>query len=307
MSIARSALLKAAQSQWLADQMSRRSFAKRAIRKFMPGEELEDCLAACRQLADRGRGAIVTQLGENLTSLADATAVRDHYLQLLGTIQTRALPAAPSVKPSQLGLDLSFDTCLEYLNVLADRAQTANTMLWIDMEDSKYVDRTIDLFRKVRAKHERIGLAIQAYLRRTPADLQSLLPLKPTIRLVKGAYAEPADLAFPEKRDTDEAFYQLSRTMLAATKDGARLIAGTHDMTLIRRMAAAAEELGVKKDQWEVHMLYGIRTAEQEALHAEGRVVRTLISYGKHWFKWYMRRLAERPANVWFVVKSMVA
>ena len=306
MSLARSLLLRASRSRWLADQMSRRAFARRAVRRFMPGEDISEALSACATLKAEGFGTVLTQLGENLTTLAEADAVRDHYLGLFGQIRSRDLPVHVSVKPTQLGLDLSADACAAHLLVLAGRAEATGSWLWLDMEDASYVDRTLGLYRSLRARHERVGLCLQAYLRRTPADLAALLPLNPAIRLVKGAYAEPAHIAFPDKRDTDLAFFDLSVKLLAAAAKGeAYAVLGTHDLTLLRRLTARASELGVKDGAYEIHMLYGIRSADQRALLREGRAVRTLISYGRSWFPWYMRRLAERPANVWFVVRSM--
>ena len=308
MSIARSALLSAARSKWLADQVTRRSFTRRAVRRFMPGEKLEDALQATATQAGENIGAILTQLGENLTSLAAADQVREHYLGVLEQIGTRSLPAEVSVKPTQLGLDLSVDACLASLDALCARANKIGTTLWVDMEDSSYVDRTLDLYRRLKAKHQRVGIAIQAYLRRTPADIAALLPLKPTIRLVKGAYAEKPEIAFPVKADVDAAYYQLGCDILAAVaKGGGVLILGTHDIPLIGRLTTKAAELGVKDGQYEIHMLYGVRSSEQRMLAKDGRKVRCLISYGSAWFAWYMRRLAERPANVWFVLKSLLS
>lgn len=307
MSIARSVLLRASRSKWLAAQMSSRTFARRAVKKFMPGEDVAAALDEAATLAGRNLGTVITQLGENLTTLAEADAVRDHYLGVLGTIKERALTTVVSVKPTQLGLDLSADACFANIDALAARAQGAGGMLWIDMEDASYVDRTLGLYRKLKAKHDNVGLCLQAYLRRTPADLDSLLPLKPAIRLVKGAYAEAPHVAFPVKRDVDLAFYALAETLLAAAaKDMALPVFGTHDMGLIERIAGRATALGVTIGRWELHMLYGIRSQDQQALAANGHTVRCLISYGSAWFAWYMRRLAERPANVWFVVKSML-
>lgn len=307
MSLARSALLRASRSRWLADQMARRAFARRAVKRFMPGERVEDAVEASAALAREGLGAILTQLGENLTSLAEADAVREHYLGVLDTIKARALPAEVSVKPTQLGLDLSADACFANLDALAARANAVGTTLWIDMEDSSYVDRTLELYRKLRARHQKVGVCLQAYLRRTPADLAALLPLKPAIRLVKGAYAERPEVAFPTKADVDEAYYRLGADLLAAAaRGGATVVLGTHDLGLLGRLTTRAAELGVKDGAYEVHMLYGIRSSEQRTLVRDGRRVRCLISYGNAWFAWYMRRLAERPANVWFVLRSLL-
>lgn len=308
MSLARSLLLRAAESPWLARQMSERAFAQRAVRRFMPGETLDAALAAAEALAAQGLGTLVTQLGEGIRLETEATAVRDHYLDVFDRIRARGLPTWISVKPTQLGIDLSLDACRAHLLALADRAEQTGSVLWIDMEESSYVDRTLELYRQVHARHPRAGLALQAYLRRTPGDLDALLPLRPTIRLVKGAYAEPAAMAFPAKREVDLAYYALGRRLLeAASRGEATPIFGTHDMVLVDRLVAAARELGVPDGKYEIHMLYGIATASQHALVGHGRTVRTLISYGSAWFKWYMRRLAERPANVWFAMKSVVS
>ncbi|HLG05647.1 MAG TPA: proline dehydrogenase family protein [Gemmatimonadales bacterium] len=305
-SIARTALLRLSKSEWLATRVMRRPFALRAVRKFMPGEELSDALAAAAALAPLGLGALLTKLGENLTAEPEASAVRDHYLDAFDRIRARNLDAHVSVKATQLGLDFSQRHCAEHLNVLAQKAEDGGTYLWLDMEDSSYVDRTIELYRGLRERHPKVGLAIQAYLRRTPRDLAALRPLRPTIRLVKGAYSEPAGVAFPAKRDVDQAYYDIAVELLRAAANGeVRPIFGTHDMALVDRIVSRAGELGVTNGRYEIHMLYGIRMADQKALAAGGRVVKTLISYGSSWFPWYLRRLAERPANVWFVARSM--
>jgi proline dehydrogenase len=306
MSIARQTLLRLSKSRWLAERVLNRPFAKRAVKRFMPGEELEDALAAAQALTADRLGTVLTKLGENLTAESDADAVRDHYLEVFDQVKSRGLPAHVSVKPTQLGLDFSQSRCVEHLTTLAQQAEATGVYFWLDMEDSSYVDRTLALYRKLRGKHEMVGLAMQAYLRRTPQDLAALLPIRPTVRLVKGAYAEPAHVAFPAKRDTDFSYYELASQLLdAAAKGAAFPIFGTHDMTLVERIVAKANSLGVKNDRFEIHMLYGIRMAEQKDLAARGQTVKTLISYGSSWFPWYMRRLAERPANVWFVAKSM--
>jgi proline dehydrogenase len=307
-SLARSALLKMSKSTQLAGFVMKSRFGRHAVKRFMPGEELSDALAASQSLAADRLGTIVTRLGENLASPEEADAVREHYLSVLSEIAARKLDSHISVKPTQLGLDFSFDRCAGHLEALAEKAEATGTIFWIDMEDSSYVDRTLDLYRRLKAKYPRVGLAIQAYLRRTPADLASLVPLRPIIRLVKGAYAEPAHLAFPAKRDTDLAYYDLASELLGhAAKGQALPIFGTHDLPLVERIITKAGSLGVKDDGYEIHMLYGIRMGEQKALAARGRTVKTLISYGSSWFPWYMRRLAERPANVWFVARSLLS
>ena len=306
MSLPRRLLLRASHSAWLADQLRRRAFFRRAVRRFMPGEELVDALTAVAALGTSGIGTILTQLGENITSRAEADAVRDHYLSVLDQVQARKLPTQISVKLTQLGLDVDRAACEARLRALVARAAEQQATLWIDMEDSTYTDVTLETFKSMRAERSNVGLALQAYLRRTAADLEGLLPLAPTIRLVKGAYNEPASVAFPQKRDVDAQFYQLAGTLLAQTKRGARPVFGTHDLGLIARIRGRAAELGAPPGSFEVHMLYGIRTSEQRALAAQGVPVRVLVSYGRAWFAWYMRRLAERPANVWFVLRSLL-
>jgi proline dehydrogenase len=307
MTIGRKILLAAAKSEFLGRQATNRWFAKKAVKKFMPGEAPEDALDAAAVLSREGRGTVFTKLGENITRLDEAEAVRDHYLWLFDQIRERGLPGQVSVKPTQLGLDLSRDACAAHLRVLALKAESTGLLLWIDMEDSSYVDRTLQLYSELKAEYPSIGIAIQAYLKRTPADIERLLPLKPIIRLVKGAYAEPAHIAFAEKRDTDFAYFDLAVRMLQAAASGDCMpIFGTHDIPMVERIVKRAAEIGVPDGKYEIHMLYGVREADQRRLRSEGRVVKTLISYGSSWYKWYMRRLAERPANVWFVVRSML-
>ena len=306
MRIGRTILLAAARNKALNAFALRSSVVKRATRRFMPGETAADALDAGAAIAATGRGLILTQLGEAITRADEAVAVRDHYLSLFDDIQRRSLDAQVSVKPTQLGLDLSREQCAKHLDALAAKAESSGSALWLDMEDATYVDRTLDLYVELKSRHPRTGLALQAYLYRTPADVERLLPFKPVIRLVKGAYDEASTVAYPKKADTDRAYEEIAGRMLeAARSGGCTPIFGTHDVALIERIARRAESLGVEKGRYEIHMLYGIRDAEQRRLVGEGHRVKTLISYGASWYKWYMRRLAERPANVWFVARSM--
>lgn len=305
MSIGRSILLAAAKSQALNTFALKSRVVKRATKAFMPGERPEDALDAGAALVKDGRTLLYTKLGEAITSIGEADAVRDHYLWFFDQLKSRKLAAHVSIKPTQLGLDQSEAKCLEHCLALAAKAESVGSALWIDMEDSTYVDRTMVLYEQVKAKHPSTGLALQAYLFRTPKDLERLRPLKPIIRLVKGAYAEPANVAFPKKSDTDAAYEQISRTMLDWARTGeCTPILGTHDIALIERLIKYADSIGLAKGKYEIHMLYGIREPEQARFRKEGHAVATLISYGNAWFRWYMRRLAERPANVLFVAKS---
>ena len=263
----------------------------------MPGEDVADAFRAAQEFAVNGLGTVFTELGERVTSAAECDGVRDHYMAVLERIARDKVPTHISVKLTHLGLDIDRDACIARVNTLAKRADEIGSFFWIDMEESNYVDATLDVFRAARAKNEKVGVCLQSYLRRTPADVEKLLPLKPAIRLVKGAYREPADIAYPKKSDTDQAYYDIAVRLM---QGGAFTVLGTHDLKLLERIRNAAGAA-----PYEVHMLYGIQSAAQRALAAAGVKVRVLISYGSNWYPWYVRRLAERPANVWFVVKNM--
>jgi proline dehydrogenase len=306
MSLSRSLLLRASRSPWLADQVRRRTFTRRAVQRFMPGEELEAALRAAATLAQSRIGTVLTNLGERVTSSAEATAVEEHYRTVVGAIRTRGLPAHVSVKLTHLGLTLDPEACARNVDALAGAAAAAGSFLWIDMEESEYVDATLALFRRVRAAHAEVGVCLQAYLHRTPADLDALAPLSAAIRLVKGAYREPPSVALPKKADVDAAYAMLSERLLAQRAAGGPAPAfGTHDLKLVEHVRARAAALGIPANGFEIHMLYGIKSAELRRLAHAGAATRVLISYGTHWFPWYMRRLAERPANVWFVVRNI--
>ena len=308
MTILRNTLLRAADSRWLARNLPTWPFARRAVRKFMPGETLAAALDAAADLARAGVGTVVTELGENVTTLAQAEAEARSYRATLDEIARRGLACEPSIKLTHLGLDLRRDACETLALELAAYAAQKNNFLWIDMEGSAYTEVTIEIFRRVHARVPGVGLALQAYLRRTPQDLTALLPLDPAIRIVKGAYAEPAAIALASKREVDLQYLALARTLLEAKAGGraVRLVCGTHDLPLMQRIQSAAGAFGLARDAWEIHMLYGIRTPELRQLAAAGHVAKVLISYGSAWFAWYMRRLAERPANVLFALRSLV-
>src|SRR5438445_4606016 len=237
MSIARKVLLAASTNAWLRDRATKTPFVRRSMSKFMPGERVEDAMAASAQQQKFGIGTIFTRLGENLTRVEDAEDVTRHYLDVLDKVKAAALDAQISVKPTQLGLDLDKELCFRNLERLVDRAAERNNFVWIDMESSPYVDPTLDLFRRTRARSPRIGIALQAYLHRTAKDVESLLPLGSAIRLVKGAYLEPESVAFPKKADVDENFYKIACRLLGdeAQKAGCLLHIATHDPHLVDR------------------------------------------------------------------------
>jgi proline dehydrogenase len=250
---------------------------------------------------------VLTELGEQVTSRTEAEAVRDHYLGVFDRIRRRTLPAHVSVKLTHLGLEGDRDACVRDVLALAAKAEQSRSVLWIDMEESRYVDATLDVYRRVKGEWANVGVCLQAYLRRTAADLEGLFALAPAIRLVKGAYNEPADVAFPRKRDVDANYFKLAvRLLTEAARQRAKPVFGTHDFGLVARIREAAAALALDGGSYEFHLLYGIRAAQQRALAAQGVGVRVLISYGSAWFAWYMRRLAERPANVWFVLRNLV-
>jgi proline dehydrogenase len=309
MSLARSLLIRASRSRWLERQVRRRAFTRRAVRRFMPGEGLEDALGAAARLASGGIGTVLTCLGERVATPEEAAGVCEHYRAVLDTVRERALPSQVSVKLTHLGLDVDREGCARHVLSLAARAAAHGSTLWIDMEESHYVDATLDVYRRALAAHRTVGVCLQAYLHRTPADLDALLPHGPSIRLVKGAYREPPSVALARRADVDARYLELAdRLLAAAARPEPRTLPvfGTHDMRLVREIRRRALGAGVPARAYEVHMLYGIRADDQRALAADGCAVRTLISYGTAWFPWYMRRLAEKPSNVWFVVRSVV-
>jgi proline dehydrogenase len=294
---------------WLRDHATKTAFVRRSVSAFMPGETLQDAMGAAAAQERQGLGTIFTKLGENVTRASEADEVTHHYLDALDRISAAGLRAQISVKPTQLGLDLDNEMCFRNLQQLVSHAEKRNNFVWIDMESSPYVDPTIELFKRARAVSSRVGIALQAYLFRTAQDIEALMPLGSAIRLVKGAYLEPASVAFPKKADVDENFYKLACRMLAADaqRAGGLLHIATHDPRLADRLSAFIDQNGVPTSAYEFAMLYGIQRPLQQRLVASGRPLRVLIAYGDYWFPWYMRRLAERPANVWFVVKNVFA
>ena len=310
MSVSRKVLLAMSTSSFLREQATKRQFVRRSVSAFMPGETIGDALAAAAALKPQRITTILTRLGEGVTKLDEAERVTEHYLDVLDKVKAAGLDAEISVKPTQLGLDLDAGQCQRNLDRICEKGQrVGNVPVWIDMENSPYVDPTLTLFRKSRERGTGIGLAIQAYLYRSAKDLESLIPLGPAIRIVKGAYLEPAEVAYPKKSDVDENFYTLCARLMQedAQKAGTLLHIATHDVALADRLIAFIDQRKVPASAYEFAMLYGIQRGQQQRLAQSGRRVRVLISYGEYWYPWYMRRLAERPANVTFVLKNLFA
>jgi proline dehydrogenase len=307
MSVMRKVLLAGSGNVWLREKAMRWGFVRRSVSTFMPGERAEDALEAAQVLKGKGINTILTRLGESLAGAEDSKAVADHYVQVMDMIAERGLDAQISVKPTQLAYDQDKEMCFRHLTRLLDHAKLRNNIIWIDMESSEYVDGTIALFKRGREYSDRIGIAIQAYLFRTEKDLEALIPLGCHIRMVKGAYLEPPAVAYPDKKDVDEAYFRHTARLLQpdALAAGTIVHIATHDMSLVERLRAVIRERKVPKSHYEFAMLFGIQRGAQQQLVSEGESLRVLISYGEFWFPWYMRRLAERPANVWFVLKNL--
>ena len=284
MTLARDAVLWAAENRWLREHLPRYRFVRRSVRRFMPGETLDDAIGAATGLRERNLPTMFTALGENVTELSDARRVVEGYRDAYDRVAAAGLDTEFSVKPSHLGLDQDRGTALANLEELATTAADHDNWLWLDMESAAYVDGTLELYRKLRAGHPNVGVCLQAYLKRTAGDIDSLMPLDPTIRLVKGAYREPRELVFGSREVIDAL--------------------GTHDVGLIRQLESDTGG----HDGFEVHMLFGIRQADLLRMAAEGYGARSLISYGTHWYPWFMRRIAEKPVeNTLLALRNLVA
>ena len=301
----RSALLWASQSPRMERIVRASRFTRPMVRRFMPGESLEEAIAACVALRAEGTPTILTALGENITTDAAADATVAEYERLFAAVKREKLDTHVSIKLTQFGWDVDRKRAMERVRRMLKLAETNGTVMPIDIEYSTYVDSTIECYETLARESKSVGLCLQAYLHRTPADLKRLLPLPPYIRLVKGAYREKPEVALQGRRAVDPAYQALALELLRAHKSGARVVFGTHDVPLIERIRAAAREIGVPDSAYEVQMLYGIQDAGRKKLAAEGMKTRVLISYGKAWYPWFMRRLAEKPSNVLMIARNL--
>jgi proline dehydrogenase len=290
----RAGLLALAGNRWLGSRLPRSAVGRRMARRFIPGERLEDAVEAASRLRAAGLASVLTHLGEDVNSGGGADAAASGYESALGALAAAGLEPQVSVKPTHLGLALDAESTLERIDGLARAAAVDSGFVWIDMEGSAYTEATVAIYERLRAAHPNVGLCLQAYLKRTPDDVDRLLPLKPSIRLVKGAYREPSSTALTDKKDVDRVYAELAQRL---REGGAMVGLATHDIELLERIGGDSE----------VQMLYGIRTDQQRRLAASGRRVRVLVSYGSEWFAWYMRRLAERPANLLFALRAVAA
>jgi proline dehydrogenase len=298
----RATFLALSRSQRLQRAALRTRVLRRAALRFVAGEDLSDALDAVRRLNAAGLSATLDFLGEGVTSAARAQASGEAYGSILDAIRHSGVQSHLSLKLTQLGLDVDTALCRTILARILERAK--ETFVRIDMESSLYTDRTLRLFEDLwAAGYRNVGVVIQSYLRRSAADVERLMALGARVRLVKGAYAEPPSVAFPRKRDVDENFARLSEQLLLR---GTYPAIATHDERLIEHAIRTAAAHGVSTDRFEFQMLYGIRRDLQAQLRRRGYRVRIYVPFGNEWYPYFMRRLAERPANVLFVLRSVL-
>ena len=298
----RTVLLGMSKSKRLARFVTGNRVTRRMSRRFVAGETLDDAIVAARACNQAGMMVTLDYLGENVSTEAAARRARDTYISIFDRIAEEKLDANVSLKLTQLGLDLGEDLCRSLVQSIAERAASYGNFLRIDMEGSDYTQRTISLCQRVRAKNSAVGIVIQSYLFRSEQDVKALLAAGCRIRLCKGAYKEPPSVAFPKKADVDATYVKLMQLMLAS---GIYHGIATHDPRMIDATIDFATKHGIGKDKFEFQMLYGIRTDLQQQLVRDGYRMRIYIPYGTEWFPYFMRRLAERPANVLFFVRHL--
>lgn len=271
--------------------------------RFVAGETLRSAIAATQQLETEGVHGILDLLGEMVSSREQSDACVREILEIFPAIATLNFPKYVSIKLSQLGLDISTDLALENGRAILNAAKNVNCFVRIDMEDSPRVDKTLEVFRALRTEFDNVGLVLQSMLRRTEADLEALSDLKPNLRIVKGAYLEPASAAYTDKATVD---LQYRRLVYQSLEKGQHTAVASHDHTIINDIKLFAERNNIPRDQFEFQLLYGIRRELQKQLASEGYTVRAYIPYGKDWYAYFSRRIAERPSNALFVLTSMV-
>ncbi|HXX13557.1 MAG TPA: proline dehydrogenase family protein [Candidatus Eremiobacteraceae bacterium] len=299
----RSTLLKLSESKALGHWVTTNGTTRRMSHRFVAGESLDEVVQAARELNDQGMLVTLDCLGENVSSTAEAQKARDTYLGMFDRIGQEKLKANVSCKLTQLGLDLSVEFCEGLVLSIAERAGAYESFLRVDMESSVYTQRTVELVKRVRAQTPCVGTVIQAYLYRSEKDIQDLLAYGCRIRLCKGAYKEPPEVAFPHKQDVDANYVKLMSLLLSS---GFYHAIATHDPRMIAATIRWAAEKRISKDDFEFQMLYGVRGDLQRRLVRDGYRVRIYVPYGQEWFPYFMRRLAERPANLGFFVRNFL-
>ena len=299
----RAALLKLSESKSFANWVVSNDRTRRMAHRFVPGETLDQAIAAARECNNLGMFASLDCLGENVSTQEDAQRARDAYLEIFDRIANERLYANVSCKLTQLGLDLGVEFCESLVVPIVQRAASYDNFLRVDMEGSVYTQRTVELVKRVRAQNHAIGTVIQSYLYRSEADITDLLAYGCRIRLCKGAYKEPTEVAFPKKKDVDANFVRLMQMLLTS---GFYHGIATHDPAMIAATIRFAAAKQISKDDFEFQMLYGVRTDLQRRLVKDGYRLRIYIPYGRDWFPYFMRRLAERPANVAFFARNLL-
>ncbi|HTC41934.1 MAG TPA: proline dehydrogenase family protein [Candidatus Acidoferrales bacterium] len=297
----RSTLLKLSESKGFAHWVTTNGTTRRMSHRFVAGETLNEAVQAARECNDAGMLVTLDCLGENVATPADAQKARDTYFGIYDRIAKESLKANVSCKLTQLGLDLSVEFCEGLVLSIAERAAALDSFLRIDMESSIYTQRTVELVKRVRAQTPCVGAVIQAYLYRSESDIHDLLSYGCRIRLCKGAYQESDEVAFPRKQDVDNNYVKLMRLLLPS---GFYHAIATHDPRMIAETIRCAAEKQISKDDFEFQMLYGVRTDLQRKLVRDGYRVRIYVPFGQEWFPYFMRRLAERPANLGFFARN---
>jgi proline dehydrogenase len=282
-------------------------FARRAALRFVAGETIDDAIATIRTLNKNGILATVDHLGENVASEADARRAAQAYVDVLDRIGREGVRSHASLKLTQLGLDIGDALCRENVACVVRKAKEVGAFIRIDMESTEYTERTLALFRSLHREFDNVGIVIQAYLYRSEEDIAALCREGASVRLCKGAYKEPPDKAFPKKADVDANYVKLTHRLMSegARASGAYAAIATHDPKMIDAAKAYAAKHDVPRDRFEFQMLYGIRRDLQQQLAKEGYTMRVYVPYGTEWYPYFMRRLAERPANVWFILRNL--
>lgn len=305
MQLLRSALLWASRNE-RTEKIVRSSRAMRPlVTRFMPGETIDAAMGAVRRLHAEATPVIMTYLGENVATDAAADETVAEYERLFAALKREGADAHVSIKLTQFGWDIDRNRALERVRRLARIAAANGTILAVDMESSDYADSTVSAYEELAVEAGNIALCVQAYLHRTPSDVLRLLAVRPYIRLVKGAYREPATVALQKRPEVDGQYRAIASTLLGAVSQGARVVFGTHDLPLVDAIRRDAREMGIAESAFEVQMLYGIQDEGRRRLAAEGLHTRVLISYGKAWYPWFMRRLAEKPSNLMLVGRNL--
>jgi proline dehydrogenase len=298
----RSFFLFLSRQKHLRKWMETSSLAKRFAARFVAGETLEQALAVSRKLNSEGISVTLDHLGESVSSLDEAAEARDVYLRTLSAIHDSGIQGNVSLKLTQFGIDISYDQCLANVEMLVRKAAEFGSFVRVDMEASDYTDRTLQLVSALHSRYPSVGVVIQAYLYRSREDVEKLCAERIRVRLCKGAYLEPADVAFPSKSEVDNSFVELMKLLLT---DGTYPALATHDEAIIGHSKAWAAARNIPRDAFEFQMLYGIRRDLQRKLVAEGYRLRLYVPFGRAWYPYYMRRLAERPANVFFILRNL--